>query len=258
MSSRTTQFPQRRRTGQRISDRSASRRSRRAPPQRGETVDRADRGAPRRRGRALWSEIDVESRSHGGSSCISSAPSEKSGVRREDPRREISRGLSGYSRRQAKFVTCNRKGSDRGAPLNLPSRPKAWPSRATLRRRVTVQLFRNRSEPCRTKLFASAQETPCAEARFAQIVILPNTHVPVVVCRSAGIWTRGQLTVLGRPAAGGEPANPAQRGTRLEATTDRAFLVSAGPPKVGAQRGLSILPGVRTGHFLVQTMALIA
>jgi hypothetical protein len=76
---------------------------------------------------------------------------------------------------------------------------------------------------------------------------LPNTHVPVVVCRSAGIWTRGQLTVLGRPAAGGEPAYPAQRGTRLEATTDRAFLVSAGPPKVGDQRGLSILPGVRTG-----------
>lgn len=63
---------------------------------------------------------------------------------------------------------------------------------------------------------------------------------------------------LKRPAAGGEPANPAQRGTRLEATTDRAFLVSAGPPKAGAQRGLSILPGVRTGHFLVQTMASIA
>jgi hypothetical protein len=100
-----------------------------------------------------------------------------------------------------------------------------------------------------------AQETPCAGARFAQILILPNTHVPVVVCRSAGIWTRGQLTVLGRPAAGGEPAHPAKRGTRLEATTDRAFLVSAGPPKVGAQRGLSILPGVRTGHLLVQTMA---
>lgn len=76
---------------------------------------------------------------------------------------------------------------------------------------------------------------------------LPNTHVPVVVCRLAGIWTRGQLTAPGRPAAGGEPANPAKRGTRLEATTDRAFLVSADPPKVGAQRGLSILPGVRTG-----------
>ena len=115
-----------------------------------------------------------------------------------------------------------------------------------------------RPRRARAKLSALCAETPCAEARFVQIVTLPNTHVPVVVCRSAGIWTRGQLTVLGRPAAGGEPANPAQRGTRLEATTDRAFLVSAGPPKVGAQRGLSILPGVRTGHFLVQTMALIA
>jgi hypothetical protein len=52
---------------------------------------------------------------------------------------------------------------------------------------------------------------------------LPNTHVPVVACRSAGIWTRGQLTALARPAAGGEPANPAQRGTRLEATTDGLF-----------------------------------
>ena len=110
----------------------------------------------------------------------------------------------------------------------------------------------------RAKLLAPPAETPCAEARFAQIVTSPNTHVPVVVCRSAGIWTRGQSTALGRPAAGGEPANPAKRGTRLEATTDRAFLVSAGPPKVGVQRGLSILPGVRTGHFLVQTMALIA
>jgi hypothetical protein len=35
-------------------------------------------------------------------------------------------------------------------------------------------------------------------------------------------------------------------------------LVSAGPPKVGDQRGLSILPGVRTGFLLVQTMALNA
>src|SRR5271154_17208 len=108
------------------------------------------------------------------------------------------------------------------------------------------------------KMFVWASETPCAQARFEQIVVLPNTHVPVVVCRSAGIWTRGQSTARGRPAAGGEPANPAKRGTRLEATTDRAFLVSAGPPKVGAQRGLSFLPGVRTGHLLVQTMALIA
>ena len=151
----------------------------------------------------------------------------------------------------------------RGRANATPAGP-APPSRASSRDRVASHplcaafQLRGAGGACRANLFASTQETPCAEARFAQIVMLPNTHVPVVVCRSAGIWTRGQLTAPGRPAAGGEPANPAQRGTRLEATTDRAFLVSAGPPKVGAQRGLSFLPGVRTGHFLVQTMALIA
>ena len=103
------------------------------------------------------------------------------------------------------------------------------------------------AEGPRAKLFTLIKKNSCASGRFDQIKPLPNTHVPVVVCRSAGIWTRGQSTALGRPAAGGEPAHPAQRGTRLEATTDRAFLVSVGPPKAGAQRGLSILPGVRTG-----------
>ena len=154
--------------------------------------------------------------------------------------------------------------SDTPAAISRGSVGSADASRANSRDCVVSQpLWRltavhERTGACRTKLFTGGEENSCAKARFTQIVILPNTHVPVVVCRSAGIWTRGQLTVLGRPAAGGEPANPAKRGTRLEATTDRAFLVSAGPPKVGAQRGLSILPGVRTGHFLVQTMALIA
>ena len=108
------------------------------------------------------------------------------------------------------------------------------------------------------KLLLEREKTSCAADAIRTNKGLPNTHVPVVVCRSAGIWTRGQSTAPGRPAAGGEPAHPAQRGTRLEATTDRAFLVSAGPPKVGDQRGLSILPGVRTGLFLVQTMAMNA
>src|ERR1700733_10532510 len=85
---------------------------------------------------------------------------------------------------------------------------------------------------------------------------LPNTHVPVVVCRSAGIWTRGQSTALGRPAAGGKPAHPAQRGTRLEATTDRAFLVSADPPKVGLPKRLVYLAGRAEGKSPFQTMAL--
>src|SRR5580692_8206196 len=60
---------------------------------------------------------------------------------------------------------------------------------------------------------------------------------------------------LNRPAAGGKPAHPAKRGTRLEATTDRAFLVSVGPPKAYNRRGLSILPGVRKGLNPLQTMA---
>src|SRR5271154_5843236 len=85
---------------------------------------------------------------------------------------------------------------------------------------------------------------------------LPNTHVPVVVCRSAGIWTRGQSTALARPAAGGKPTHPAQRGTRLEATTDRAFLVSVGPPKVGSPKRLVYLAGCAEGNPPFQTMAL--
>ena len=60
---------------------------------------------------------------------------------------------------------------------------------------------------------------------------MPKSHVPVVVCRSAGIRTRGRSTAQERSAAGGEPAYPAKRGTRLKATTDRACLVSVGPSK---------------------------
>jgi hypothetical protein len=159
-------------------------------------------------------------------------------------RRRLFRGVSGQRRR----VADERRGTVSGELSRLRRLPAA----------LRLPAVHERTGACRTKLFTGGEENSCAKARFTQIVILPNTHVPVVVCRSAGIWTRGQLTVLGRPAAGGEPANPAKRGTRLEATTDRAFLVSAGPPKVGAQRGLSFLPGVRTGHLLVQTMALIA
>jgi hypothetical protein len=124
-----------------------------------------------------------------------------------------------------------------GAPR--PGLALRRPAASIAKKRVTIA----------QKMFALDEKIPCAGARFTQLVVLPNTHVPVVVCRSAGIWTRGQSTARGRPAAGGEPANPAKRGTRLEATTDRAFLVSVGPPKVGVQRGLSILPGVRTGPF---------
>src|ERR1700744_4244529 len=57
-----------------------------------------------------------------------------------------------------------------------------------------------------------------------------------------------------KPAAGGEPANPAKRGTRLKATTDRAFS-SLPESKLAYRRGLSFLPGVRTGSNPFQSMA---
>jgi len=59
-----------------------------------------------------------------------------------------------------------------------------------------------------------------------------------------GIRTRGRLTVGIKPAAGGEPANPALNGgSRLKATTDRAFLVSVGPPKANLPKRLVFLAG---------------
>src|ERR1700758_937487 len=44
------------------------------------------------------------------------------------------------------------------------------------------------------------------------------------------------------PAAGGEPANPAKRGTRLKATTDRAFS-SLPASKAGLPKRLVFLAG---------------
>ena len=167
----------------------------------------------------------------------------------------------GFQRAQIRFSRSERNGAvseiDADAPSLVAPGPDIVASLSVPRDERKQWRGRPAYDP-RAKLLAPSTKSPCAGARFPQIVPLPNTHVPVVACRSAGIWTRGQSTALIRPAAGGEPANPAKRGTRLEATTDRAFLVSVGPPKVGDQRGLSILPGVRTGPFLVQTMALIA
>lgn len=68
----------------------------------------------------------------------------------------------------------------------------------------------------------------------------PISHVPVVACWSADLRTRGRKNAsrwgkaLGRtlkngPAAGGENRRPRpKRVTQLKATTERAFLVSAG------------------------------
>ena len=44
-----------------------------------------------------------------------------------------------------------------------------------------------------------------------------------------------------------EPANPAKRGTRLKATTDRAFSSLSALQRPTYRRGLSFLPGVRSG-----------
>src|SRR5260370_2689359 len=109
-----------------------------------------------------------------------------------------------------RFVT--RSGRANASPTSA-----APPSRASSRHRVAshplCDAFQlTRADACRANLFASTQETPCAEARFAQIVILPNTHGPVVVCLSAGIWTTEQLTVPARPPAPAQPANPPQTG----------------------------------------------
>ena len=63
-----------------------------------------------------------------------------------------------------------------------------------------------------------------------------------------------------KPAAGGEPANPAKRGTRLKATTDRAFsslsASKADVPKrlvylAGRADGGSPLPN--EGHFKLES-----
>ena len=110
----------------------------------------------------------------------------------------------------------------------------------------------------------------------------PISHVPVVVCQSVGIRTRGRTAAKGRRTEGrsshtlrgqhlsqemplkvssllatvtgsrrrtGAPRS--QRGTRLKATTDRAFLVSAGFPPAGAntEEACPSLPGVRAGSF---------
>ena len=56
-------------------------------------------------------------------------------------------------------------------------------------------------------------------------------------------------TVTGSRRRTGAPRS--QRGTRLKATTDRAFLVSAGFPSAGAntEEACPSLPGVRAGSF---------
>lgn len=115
----------------------------------------------------------------------------------------------------------------------------------------------------------------------------PISHVPVVVCQSVGIRTRGRTAAKGRRSRGslenlfwrycGRPASlsrdalmkatllfatvtgsrrrtgapRSQRGTRLKATTERAFLVSTGSPTPAraTEKACPSLPGVRAGNL---------
>ena len=82
---------------------------------------------------------------------------------------------------------------------------------------------------------------------------LPKSHVPVVVCRSAGSGQEAGQPLL-------ENRQPeANRRTRLSGDRDKSndgpgFLVSVGPPKAGAPKRLVFLAGRADGVFF-QTMA---
>ena len=96
------------------------------------------------------------------------------------------------------------------------------------------------------------RKSPCDPRPSTLFSVCPISHVPVAACWSVGIRTRGRTAArdMGslsgdgyprgknpglkpspeqRPAAGGETGEPrSPRGTQLKATTERAFLVSAG------------------------------
>src|SRR5436309_6039038 len=55
-----------------------------------------------------------------------------------------------------------------------------------------------REAPRRAKNSAAGRKNRLQSRATRPIYRLPNTHVPVVVCRSAGIWTRGQSTALAK------------------------------------------------------------
>ncbi len=127
-----------------------------------------------------------------------------------------------------------------------------------------------------------------SRSQNAYLRTCPISHVPVVVCQSVGIRTRGRTAAKGRRTEGrssqmlegqhlsqevplkvspllatvtgsrrrtGAPRS--QRGTRLKATTDRAFLVSAGFPPAGAntEEACPSLPGERAGILPNQSTA---
>ena len=127
-----------------------------------------------------------------------------------------------------------------GAPARLRRRPGADFGRPP--RQVCNPFITNR------KKRRGAQKNACVLRRFAQITESPNTHVPVVVCRSAGIWTRGQSTA---PRKDRQPeANrrtPPNGGRDLKQRRTGLFRLCRPLQRSAYRRGLSILPGVRKG-----------
>jgi hypothetical protein len=78
--------------------------------------------------------------------------------------------------------------------------------------------------------------------QYPYLSLCPISHVPVAACQLVGIRTRGRTAARathsfwGRTIINWQPeaktgALRSQRGTRLKATTERAFLVSLCPPK---------------------------
>ena len=94
----------------------------------------------------------------------------------------------------------------------------------------------------------------------------PISHVPVVACQLVGIRTRGRTAArISRQVWGGAIINwqpeaktgapRFPRGTRLKATTERAFLVSICPPKADSPKRLVHLARRADGIPPIQSTA---
>src|SRR5580692_10152232 len=94
----------------------------------------------------------------------------------------------------------------------------------------------------------------------------PISHVPVAVCRSVGIRTRGRTAASGRryyflaPATGsrrrtGDASSPLA--TRLKATTEGIFWLTTRANAGDTERACPSLPAVRNGVSLIRTKAAI-
>ena len=94
----------------------------------------------------------------------------------------------------------------------------------------------------------------CVGGRNPYVAPCPISHVPVVVCRLAGIRTRGRSLVSKKPAAGANRRTPPNGGRDLKQRRTGLFRL-CWPPKPTHRRGLSILPHVRRGAHPIQTKA---